>query len=66
MGIALGSGVVPVALAIMSKRANKRGSIAGCIVGLVCGLVAWLITASKLSGGVISSVVLRFARHSAR
>jgi len=54
MGVVLGSGVVPIALCITWKKANKWGCLAGAVVGFFSGLIAWLVTTSTLNGGVIN------------
>jgi len=54
MGVVLGSAVVPIALSITWKKANKWGCIAGSIVGFACGIIAWLVTTSTLNGGKIN------------
>lgn len=54
MGVLLGSAVLPIALAIMSKSANKWCCIAGAWAGVVCGVIAWLVATSTLNNGVIS------------
>ncbi|KAI0686454.1 urea transporter [Cytidiella melzeri] len=54
MGVILGSAVVPIALCVSWKKANKWGCIVGAITGFVCGLIAWLVTTSTLNGGVLS------------
>ncbi|GAA5857573.1 hypothetical protein JCM8547_004278 [Rhodosporidiobolus lusitaniae] len=50
MGCLLGGAVVPVALGIMSPRANKVFCISGCWIGLASGIIAWLVTAKCLYG----------------
>ncbi|KAM0791370.1 hypothetical protein ACM66B_005835 [Microbotryomycetes sp. NB124-2] len=52
MGTALGSAVLPTALAIMWSRANKWACISGAWIGLVCGFVAWLVTAKTKFGAI--------------
>ncbi|RDB19811.1 putative urea active transporter 1 [Hypsizygus marmoreus] len=54
MGVVLGSGVVPIALAITWSKANKYGCIYGSIAGFAAGITAWLVTTSTLNGGVIN------------
>ncbi|KAH8103317.1 urea transporter [Cristinia sonorae] len=54
MGVVLGSAVVPIALAISWRKANKWGSILGAIIGFCTGLVAWLVTTATKNGGVIN------------
>lgn len=54
MGCIIGSAVAPVALAIMSTRANKWGCIGGAWGGLCMGLIAWLVTTATLNDGEIS------------
>jgi len=54
MGVILGSAVVPIALAITWKKANKWGCIAGAISGFCMGLIAWLVTTATLNDGVIN------------
>lgn len=52
MGVILGSGVCPIALAITWKKANKWGCIGGAIAGFVAGVVAWLVTTAKLNPAI--------------
>jgi len=54
MGCIIGSAVCPVALAIMSTRANKWGCIGGAWSGLCAGLTAWLVTTATLNDGEIT------------
>ncbi|KAF8325239.1 urea transporter [Cantharellus anzutake] len=54
MGTLLGSAVVPIALCITWKKANKMGCIIGSCLGLVFGIMAWLIATSKLNDGKIN------------
>ena len=54
MGVLLGSAVVPIALAITWRKANKWGCIGGAIAGLLLGIVAWLVTAATRHDGVLT------------
>ncbi|KAJ2935430.1 hypothetical protein H1R20_g1666, partial [Candolleomyces eurysporus] len=54
MGVLLGSAVVPIALAITWRKANKWGCIGGAIAGLCLGIVAWLVTAAARHDGVLT------------
>jgi len=56
MGVLLGSAVVPIALAITWKKANKWGCIGGALAGLAAGIIAWLVTTATLNDNVISVV----------
>jgi len=56
-GVSLGSAVVPIALAIAWKKANKWGCIGGSIAGFVAGIVAWLVTTAALNNNVINVIV---------
>jgi len=56
MGVFLGSAVVPIALAITWKKANKWGCIGGAIAGFVVGIIAWLVTTATLNDNVINVV----------
>ena len=42
-----------VALAIMSKKANRKACVVAAWLGLAAGLAAWLATAAALNGGKI-------------
>lgn len=57
MGVILGSAVVPIALCVSWKKANKWGCISGAIAGFAAGIIAWLVTTSALNGGVINVTV---------
>jgi len=61
MGVMLGSAVVPIALAITWKKANKWGCIGGAVAGLAAGIIAWLVTTATLNDGVIDVTVSRVA-----
>jgi len=61
MGVFLGSAVVPIALAITWKKANKWGCIGGAIIGFVVGIIAWLVTTATLNDDVINVTVSRVA-----
>ncbi|RPD65429.1 urea transporter [Lentinus tigrinus ALCF2SS1-7] len=54
MGVVLGSAVVPIAMCITWKKANKWGCISGSILGFCAGVVAWLVTTSALNGGSLT------------
>ena len=64
MGVVLGSAVVPIAMCITWKKANKWGSIGGAVVGFCVGIVAWLVTTSALNGGDLT-VTVRHHHHNA-
>lgn len=67
MGVVLGSAVVPIAICISWKKANKWGCIGGAIAGFCCGLIAWLVCTSTRHNGVLNvTVSLRFTRISCR
>jgi len=53
MGVILGSAVVPIALAIKWKKANKWGCIGGAVAGFIAGIIAWLVTTATLNDNVI-------------
>ncbi|KIP04085.1 hypothetical protein PHLGIDRAFT_31522 [Phlebiopsis gigantea 11061_1 CR5-6] len=57
MGVVLGSAVVPIALCVCWKKANKWGCIAGAIVGFCAGVITWLVTTATLNGGVLNVTV---------
>ena len=57
MGVVLGSAVVPIALCVSWKKANKWGCIAGAVSGFCAGIIAWLVTTSSLNNSVISVTV---------
>lgn len=57
MGVVLGSAVVPIALCVTWKKANKWGCIVASVAGFIAGIVAWLITTSALNGRVINVTV---------
>jgi Na+/proline symporter len=44
MGVILGSAVVPIALCVTWKKANKWGCVGGAVVGFAIGLIAWVRT----------------------
>jgi len=54
MGVLLGSAVVPIALCVTWKQANKLGCMAGAVIGLVCGIISWLVATSTLNKGKIN------------
>ncbi|GAA5917329.1 hypothetical protein JCM6882_008975 [Rhodosporidiobolus microsporus] len=54
MGTATGSAVVPIAMCIMWRKANKWACITGSLVGLASGLIGWLVCTSTLNGGAVN------------
>ncbi|KAJ3558427.1 hypothetical protein NM688_g931 [Phlebia brevispora] len=54
MGVVLGSAVVPIALCVSWKKANKWGCISGAIAGFCAGIIAWLVTTACLNDNVIN------------
>ena len=57
MGVILGSAVVPIALCVTWKKANKWGCIIGAIAGFALGIMAWVVATAGLNSGVINVVV---------
>ncbi len=57
MGVVLGSAVVPIAMCITWKKANKWGCISGAIAGFCVGVIAWLVTTSALNEGSLTVTV---------
>lgn len=57
MGVVLGSAVVPIALCVTWRRANKWGCIGGACLGFCCGLIAWLVTTATLNSKMINVTV---------
>ncbi|KAJ3487960.1 hypothetical protein NLI96_g3181 [Meripilus lineatus] len=54
MGVVLGSAVVPIALCVSWRKANKWGCIAGAVIGFCSGIIAWLVTTSSLNDSKIN------------
>ncbi|THH08672.1 hypothetical protein EW145_g2548 [Phellinidium pouzarii] len=54
MGVILGSAVVPIALCVTWRKANKVGCIVAAISGFWMGIIAWLVTTSSLNNKVIN------------
>ncbi|KAF7792790.1 hypothetical protein EIP86_003889 [Pleurotus ostreatoroseus] len=54
MGVVLGSAVVPIALCVTWKKANKWGCIGGAISGFFAGIIAWLVTTATLNDNSIN------------
>ncbi|KAJ9106422.1 hypothetical protein QFC21_001568 [Naganishia friedmannii] len=54
MGTLLGSAVVPIALCISVKKANRMGCVVGALSGFASGITGWLVATSKLNNGVIN------------
>ena len=57
MGVVLGSAVVPIALCVSWRKANKWGCIAGAVIGFCSGIIAWLVTTSSLNDSKINVTV---------
>jgi len=57
MGVILGSAVVPIALCITWKKANKWGCMGGAIAGLFLAIMTWLVTTATLNDGQINVTV---------
>ena len=54
MGVVLGSAVVPIALCVCWKKANKWGCIGGAVAGFCAGVTAWLVTTAALNDSVLT------------
>lgn len=54
MGVLLGSAVVPIALCITWKKANKWGCIVGAVSGIGLAIMSWLVATSTLNSGKIN------------
>ncbi|KAG6855507.1 hypothetical protein H0H87_001885, partial [Tephrocybe sp. NHM501043] len=54
MGVVLGSAVVPIALCVTWKKANKWGCIVGAVGGFLAGIIAWLVTTATHNKGVVN------------
>ncbi|SCV72120.1 BQ2448_4814 [Microbotryum intermedium] len=54
MGCLIGSAVAPIALAIMSAKANRLGCIAAAWIGLAVGIAGWLGVAAAENNGNIT------------
>lgn len=64
MGVILGSAVVPIALCITWRKANRNGCVVGAVAGFGAGLVAWLVTTSALNDSSINVTVCQDASFS--
>ncbi|KZT57370.1 urea transporter [Calocera cornea HHB12733] len=56
MGTMLGSAVVPIAMCITWRKANRTGCMVGAVGGLILGIISWLVTTAKLNDNVITVV----------
>ncbi|KAH0588277.1 hypothetical protein H2248_006985 [Termitomyces sp. 'cryptogamus'] len=56
MGVVLGSAVVPIALSITWRKANKTACITGAIVGFMAGVGVWVGVTAGLNDGVVDVV----------
>jgi len=56
MGILIGAAVIPIALTILWKRANRVAVTAGAVIGLIVAVTTWVTTAISLPefGGELS------------
>ncbi|GAA5975714.1 hypothetical protein JCM10908_005255 [Rhodotorula pacifica] len=54
MGVVIGAGVVPIALAIMWSKANRYACMGGAIFGTSSALIGWLVATAKLNSGTIN------------
>lgn len=54
MGVVIGAGVVPIALAIMWSRANRYACAGGAVFGTSSALVGWLVATATLNNGTIN------------
>ncbi|KAH7921519.1 urea transporter [Leucogyrophana mollusca] len=54
MGVILGSAVVPIALCITWRKANRTGCVVGSVIGFAAGVGAWLGVTAGCNAGVIN------------
>lgn len=54
MGVILGSAVVPIALCVTWKKANKVGCMLGAVSGFFLGVMSWLVATATLNDNVIN------------
>ncbi|KZT03620.1 urea transporter [Laetiporus sulphureus 93-53] len=54
MGVVLGSAVVPIAICVTWKKANKWGCICGAVAGFCSGVIAWLVSTATLNDSIIN------------
>ncbi|BGP23557.1 hypothetical protein JCM10295v2_002455 [Rhodotorula toruloides] len=54
MGVIIGAGVVPIAMAIMWSRANRWACTFGAIGGTCAAIIGWLVAAAALNGGAVN------------
>lgn len=54
MGVILGSAVVPIALCVTWKKANKMGCMLGAISGFFLGVMSWLVATATLNDNAIN------------
>jgi urea-proton symporter len=52
MGIAIGSGVIPIAMCVSWKKCSAAGAMAGAFSGQVAAVIAWLIAAKVEKGEI--------------
>ncbi|GAA6062385.1 hypothetical protein JCM10212_003194 [Sporobolomyces blumeae] len=53
-GILVASAVLPIAMCIMWRKANKWACITATVLPSALGITGWLVTAAKLNDGVIN------------
>ncbi|GJJ09771.1 hypothetical protein Clacol_003995 [Clathrus columnatus] len=54
MGVILGSAVVPIALCVTWRKANKIGCMLGAVLGFFLGIMSWLVATATLNDNVIN------------
>ncbi|GAA5902567.1 hypothetical protein JCM5296_002326 [Sporobolomyces johnsonii] len=54
MGVIVGAGVAPIAMAIMWGKANRVACVGGSLAGLASGITGWLVCTSALNGGSLT------------
>ncbi|BGP30870.1 hypothetical protein JCM10296v2_002629 [Rhodotorula toruloides] len=54
MGVIIGAGVVPIAMAIMWRKANRWACTFGAIGGTCAAIIGWLVAAATLNDGAVN------------
>jgi Na+(H+)/acetate symporter ActP len=52
MGIAIGSGVIPIAMCVSWKKCSAAGAMAGAFSGQAAAVIAWLVAAKVYYGEI--------------